>query len=273
MSKIAIHSVFIVKENILFLEEWIDYHIQIGVDAFYLYDNSKVEKRTGIDAHKKHMIPGKVNKYNINFDKVVNLTDEQINEVLNKIKDKYNGILNIIEWSRRDAGGKVCYFQEEAHKDCHNRLKEANIEWCVSIDLDEFIVLKDQMLKDYLTSLKSDISSVLLSQIEFESRFSNIGKPIVEINKMNEIIPEMNKATKYIYRVKNAKQLKVHVCSHSGKQIHPPTNVIWFNHYKIYFKDNNNCKIIQPNMNKDIIFKITENFKNYFINSIPTNVS
>jgi hypothetical protein len=47
MSKIAIHSVFIVKENILFLEEWIDYHIQIGVDAFYLYDNSKVEKRTG----------------------------------------------------------------------------------------------------------------------------------------------------------------------------------------------------------------------------------
>ena len=27
---VAIHSVFISKENILFLEEWIDYHIQLG---------------------------------------------------------------------------------------------------------------------------------------------------------------------------------------------------------------------------------------------------
>ena len=34
---IAIHSVFIAKENILFLEEWIDYHLLIGFNRFYLY--------------------------------------------------------------------------------------------------------------------------------------------------------------------------------------------------------------------------------------------
>ena len=43
--KIGINSVFIAKENILFLEEWIDYHIQVGFDRFYLYDNSKVQKK------------------------------------------------------------------------------------------------------------------------------------------------------------------------------------------------------------------------------------
>ena len=33
--KIAIHTVFILKENILFLEEWIYYHILLG------FNNSK----------------------------------------------------------------------------------------------------------------------------------------------------------------------------------------------------------------------------------------
>ena len=42
--QIAIHTVFILKENILFLEEWIKYHILLGFNKFYLYDNSKVTK-------------------------------------------------------------------------------------------------------------------------------------------------------------------------------------------------------------------------------------
>jgi hypothetical protein len=49
----AIHSVFIIKENILFLEEWIDYHIQLGFNKFYLYDNSKVNKGGGIYMSQK----------------------------------------------------------------------------------------------------------------------------------------------------------------------------------------------------------------------------
>ena len=41
----AVHAVFISKENIVFMEEWIDYHIQLGFNRFYLYDNSKVTKK------------------------------------------------------------------------------------------------------------------------------------------------------------------------------------------------------------------------------------
>lgn len=271
MNTIAIHSVFILKENILFLEEWIDYHIQLGVDYFYLYDNSKVEKVVGFDAPKKWLIPGKVNKYKVDYDKIVNLTDDQINGVLNKIKEKYNGIVNIIEWSPMDVDGKVCYFQEKAHADCHDRLKEANVDWCASIDLDEFIVLNNITLKGYLKSLKDDISSVLLAQIEFESRFDNIGKPIVEINKSKQDSPVKLNSTKYIYRVNNALKLSVHLCTHTGKTIIAPYTIIWFNHYKIHFTDK--YYLMQPNMNKDIVSKVNENFKNYFINSIPRDVS
>ena len=64
--KIAIHTVFILKENILFIEEWIYYHILLGFNKFYLYDNSKMNKVTGFDNKPNHKIIGnKVNKYGI----------------------------------------------------------------------------------------------------------------------------------------------------------------------------------------------------------------
>lgn len=57
---IAIHSVFIAKENILFLEEWIDYHLLIGFNRFYLYDNSKVTEKVPRGHNTKCFIQGKL---------------------------------------------------------------------------------------------------------------------------------------------------------------------------------------------------------------------
>ena len=37
---LAIHTVYLPREHILFLEEWIVYHIWQGVDRFYLYNNT-----------------------------------------------------------------------------------------------------------------------------------------------------------------------------------------------------------------------------------------
>lgn len=44
--KLSIQTVFNLRENILFIEEWISYHMLIGFDHFYLYNNSKA---TGTD--------------------------------------------------------------------------------------------------------------------------------------------------------------------------------------------------------------------------------
>ncbi len=37
---VSIQTVFKMNENIPFIREWLIYHIEIGIDKFYLYDNS-----------------------------------------------------------------------------------------------------------------------------------------------------------------------------------------------------------------------------------------
>ena len=119
----AIHAVFISKENILFLEEWIDYHIQLGFNRFYLYDNSKVTKKGLYDKNNKYLKLGVVNKHNINYDEEVKLTQEQVNEIMDKIVKKYEGKVNIIEWSPKDKDGNILYNQTEAHNHCLKRIE------------------------------------------------------------------------------------------------------------------------------------------------------
>lgn len=268
MVKIAIHSVFIVKENILFLEEWIDYHIQLGIDSFYLYDNSKVEKVNGFDAPKKWIVPGKVNKYNINFDQLVKLSDDEIRNILLKIQSKYKNV-NIIEWSHKDNSGKVCYFQEKAHADCLAKLKQTDIDWCASIDIDEFIVLENISLNDYISKLDPSTYCCMLSQKRFDSRFNNIGIPVVNINKIEKKQLDFNNGNKYIYNVKNTSKVDIHSCGGIGKVIHTKLNGIWFNHYKIDFNNpDNEYNVIENDMNPIIVNSIVDNYKYYIINII-----
>ncbi len=37
---LGIQTVFKMKENLFFLREWMIYHINLGFEKFYLYDNS-----------------------------------------------------------------------------------------------------------------------------------------------------------------------------------------------------------------------------------------
>ena len=69
--QIAIHTVFILKENILFLEEWINYHILLGFNKFYLYDNSGSQSGNGLGSNSK------INRYQIKFPKLISLSKIQ----------------------------------------------------------------------------------------------------------------------------------------------------------------------------------------------------
>ena len=264
--KIAIHSVFIAKENILFLEEWIDYHIQLGVDAFFLYDNSKVEKVNSFNANKKWIIPGKINKYNINFDELVKLSEDDIKNILLKIQSKYKNV-NIIEWSPKDDTGNICHFQEKAHTDLLAKLKKTDIDWCASIDMDEYIVLKNKTLKDYIINLDPKAYCCMISQQRYDSRFNNIGIPVVTINKVEKDTLDVKHSNKYIYNVKKTSSVKIHSCTGIGKAIHSKLNGIWFNHYKIDFNNPDyKYNTVENNMNPDIVNRVVNNYKEYFIN-------
>lgn len=251
--KVAIHSVFILKENILFLEEWIDYHISIGFGKFYLYDNSKVTKGGGYHIKHKEFIPGIINKYHINYDKIVNMTDKKMKQFIKKLCAKYKCI-DIIEWSPKDSSGNILHNQDEAHNHCLERLKKDNINWCANIDMDEYIVL-NKNIKKFIKNRNANVSNIAMGQILYDSRFNNMGKSIVNINKIAIDQPERTYSNKNLYRVEKTNVLSVHGWKGNGKTRYPPLQKICFNHYKIniidkYKRDSNIANIIKQNIKR-----------------------
>lgn len=265
----AIHSVFILKENILFLEEWIDYHIQLGFNKFYLYDNSKVTKSCHWNTQHDKFKEGKINKYGVNYDDIISLSDKELYDKFTLIIKKYKCI-DVIEWSPKDENGNVLYNQVQAHNHCLKRMKHDNVEWCANIDMDEFIVLnKHATIQDYIKYVvgsttgffnRNKINAIALSQIRFDTRFNNLNNLVTEINKRTVHDHPLGHSVKNIYNIKNTIKTGVHVWHGVGRIVCGNMNDILFNHYNTDLK--NNYKIsnnIQPSLKA----KIYSNSKNY----------
>lgn len=250
---IAIHTVFILKENILFIEEWIYYHILLGFNKFYLYDNSKMNKVTGFDSrHRNVIVGGKVNKYGVNYDKIVNITDKEMNDYMKKLCERYKCI-EIIEWSPTDREGNILYDQVKAHNHCLEILKRDGIDWCANIDMDEYIVMKDfDDISKYISSLPEEMKNIKLGQILFDSRFNNINRLVTNIMDAESKYFRRDHSNKNIYNVKNTNKLFVHSAIIEGSTYKPSIKDIWFNHYK---SRDNNYKYID-NINASIKIKL-----------------
>lgn len=260
----AIHSVFIAKENILFLEEWIDYHTQLGFNRFYLYDNSKVKKGTGYHIKNNKFKEGKVNKHGVNYDEIVKLDKTQIDEIMDKIKKKYNIIFK--EWSPRDASGNITFNQYDAHMDCLNTLKKDKVFWCANIDMDEFIVInegKSNNIQEYINNLDDNISNLKMGQIRLSSRFNDINSLVINKNNVEKNRINKHHSNKNLFKVKNTEKVSVHKWTGKGQEYHPQINELCFNHYKI--NDTSNTKI--NNINNKIKQNIERNSKNYIVKS------
>ena len=263
--KLAIHTVFILKENILFLEEWIDYHMALGFNRFYLYDNSKVEipgcsKRTPDE--KRHLVNGKqINKYGTNYNKIVNMTNAEMNNFVKRLLDKYKCI-KIIDWSPRDRNNKITYEQVKAHNHCLRLLKKDGIDWCASIDMDEYIVIRNyDNIETYLRLLSNQASTrqrrtlanVALGQIRFDSRFNNLGKAVTSIEKSELRLHPRGSSNKNIFRVKATYSINVHGWKGLGRgtvTYKPAVTEICFNHYKLDHRRYRRIRNINPNTMK-----------------------
>lgn len=278
---LAIHNVFIAKENILFLEEWIDYHIQLGFNKFYLYNNSKVKKKSKYDSPNKNLVPGKVNKYGFDFNSDVKLNDEEVQSILDKIEIKYSGMVQFIEWSPIDKNGAVRYAQDEANNHCLKILKRNNIDWAAHIDMDEFITIKEgsiKNIKEYLKNLDEKIFLVRMLSRNCGSRFRNLDKLCIEIDSSVSMAHpaqswhsgEWTPGVKNLYKPGDMEEF---VSPHSLKfhDIYLRTkkaniNEICFNHYKMH--DPKRVKLLTTkvnNINPEILLKIKENSKKYII--------
>ena len=261
--KVAIHTVFIAKENIMFLEEWIDYHMLLGFDYFYLYDNSKCEIPGPCDVKNKNIKLGRINKYNINYGEIVKLTPDEVNDKLQQIVDKYKYV-EIIDWSPLNSKQKVIYDQAKAHTNClHCRLKPNNFDWCANIDMDEYIVIKNfTNIKDYITS-KPGISNINMGQHLFESRFKNQHQLVTQNTDSQQTPLPRNHSNKNIYKVTNTRYMGVHKWIGDGIQIRPPISEIWFNHYKITTNPHTHKTIdnIHPEIKQQLLINSTNYIK------------
>jgi hypothetical protein len=177
--KLAIHTVLIMKENMPYLREWIVYHINLGFDKIYLYDNTGSIGRDGSDKNK--------NKYNINFVELINLTDEEVDKELQNILNDYKDNLIYIKWTPRDENNNIVYGYNESIIDYIKKYSSEN-DYTSFIDADEFIFSKNNLdLKQYILENGADKFKML--QKKFIDRFCSKNKKVIE---MTECIDNIN---------------------------------------------------------------------------------
>lgn len=107
--EVAVCAIF--KNEALFMKEWIEYHLLIGIEHFYLYNN---------------------------------FSNDNYKEVLRPYVEK--DIVTLIDWPIQGNDNA----QDRAYTDCLRRFKN-EAHWVAIIDLDEFINLKKcDKIKDWL---------------------------------------------------------------------------------------------------------------------------
>ena len=142
---LAFHTVFIPSENIRWLEEFLIYHIHIGFDHFYLYDNEGSIGRSGSTPTK--------NKYGFQIQ-----TSTEHADTLAAILQRYAAYITYIQWQPTNANGHIIYGQHKSIADCMKRYGADN-EWIAFMDLDEFIYSPTHIhIPDYLKSQDDTVS-------------------------------------------------------------------------------------------------------------------
>ena len=169
--KLGLQTVFILKENIPFLREWIIYHLHIGFDKIYLYDNTGSIGRNNSTINKT--------KYNMEFNKLVDMDDNMVQLELSKIIDDFKGNIEYIKWQPRDENNNIVYGYNDSIK---HYIKNYGTEtdYTAYIDIDEFIFSNNNLkLKDYI--IKNNADKFILYQKKFFDRFCANKKYVIDI--------------------------------------------------------------------------------------------
>ena len=120
-------------------------------------------------------------------------------------------------------------------------------------------------IKKYIHKLDDSVTTVVMSQIRFDTRFNNIHRLITTIEKREIGIVDLAFATKYIYRVNTTRETKTHSCYGSGKTVHPPLDELCFHHYKLDFsKPHSQYRLTDSIVRPDIVQLLEEKSTSYY---------
>jgi len=226
---LSFHTIFIMNENVKWMEEFIIYYKNLGVEHFYLYDN---------EGSSGYYSSNNKNRYDFPISTTSNQDD--LNK-FNYILSKYGDYITYIKWQPRNYYGQIFYDQDNCIKECINKYGNDN-EWIAFLDFDEFIFsVKNINLVEYLKSLNENVSCVKLIQKKFLDRFLTDQVYITqEFRCINNFKIGTEWAPKNIVRCKDFESLEnIHRINVKNNIIVPDTDILRFNHYNLNEKQFN----------------------------------
>ncbi len=216
---LSFHTIFIVNENIIWLEEFIKYYLHIGFDHFYLYDN---EDTSGGDGSKTH------NKYGFE------ISENNNQHLLDTILQKYNNKITYIKWQPRNDKNEIIYGQSEGIRHFIDNYGNET-EWVAFLDLDEFIFSPTNInIPEYFANLPQNCSCVKIVQKKFEDRNLSKSSFITQTYKCIDKEIGFEWAPKNIVKCSEFIDIdNIHSIQTKGETIHENSDIIRFNHYNV----------------------------------------
>jgi len=146
MKSTYIQTVYLPQENVTFLEDWLKYHLSIGIDHFFMYDNTGSTFRYPDKKYETNLVYDSKNKYGRKIDMPL----DQALEMEEKIFKKYPVTKTI--WQPM-VNGKIGYQQMDA---CLDFASKVTSGLCAFIDIDEFIVKKEKFRESRILQKRYD---------------------------------------------------------------------------------------------------------------------
>ena len=221
---LSFHTVFIVNENIKWLEEFLIYYKNLGVDHFYLYDNEGSVGRSG--STKDH------NKYGFRTS-----TTSQINDQLELqyILQRYSDVITYTKWQPRNLKGEILYDQGDATRHFMSTYGHET-EWAALMDLDEFLFSEPNLnLRNYLSSQPTNVSCLKVSQKKFIDRFLSTESYITQDYRCIDMPYKPEWGPKNIVRCADFVDMNpnIHIIKVKYKTVVIDPSVWRFNHYNV----------------------------------------
>ena len=221
--RIGVHTVFIAKENILFLKEWILYHKWKGIDSFFLYDNSG-----GGGAGENYFQRLRKNKYAIPYDDLVTLSDAEITEILDHVQREIPNV-HIIKWQPTDSEGRVMHAQVEGHNDALKRFGPS-VDWMVFMDIDEFLVSSEPIPEIARRLEAGGYDGGLMYDRVMTSRFDHLDRYVTDTTLAFNA--PYTAASKYICKVNRTWRVAIHGFTSLGRRFRFNERDLFYLHYK-----------------------------------------
>lgn len=126
--RLCVQTMFLPRESILYMEEWLLYHSLLGFDQFRLYDNTGSKG----DITSPFRIPysGKLTKYGLPMVSE-ETTDEELQDAAREIGRKFDA--EILPWPSRH------YTSESQMEAVRDHCRRGGSDYTAFIDMDEYV--------------------------------------------------------------------------------------------------------------------------------------